>query len=293
VVHFGSYGTAALDPVTGRTLWQRTDLPCRHYRGPGSSPIAYADLVILTMDGVDVQYLVALDARTGETKWTAPRTAEWNDLGPDGRPAHEGDLRKAFSTPLVRPYEGRVQLWSVGAKAMYGYDPATGKELWKLAHPAYSAAARPVFGEGVLVVCPGPGRPEMWGVRPGQGSRPPELLWRRTRRAPHIPSPILVGRWLVAVTDDGTLFCLDPRTGTEHWSVRLGGTFCASPVCLDGDRIVVGNVQGTMYVFRAGGQYLGLSTNRLDAGLMASPAVADGALFLRTTSHLYRIEARP
>ena len=95
-VSFGSYGTACLDTATQKTIWQRSDLPCRHYRGPGSSPILFEDLLILTMDGVDVQYLVALDKNTGRTVWKTDRTTAWNDLNADGKPKSEGDLRKAI-----------------------------------------------------------------------------------------------------------------------------------------------------------------------------------------------------
>ena len=123
-VHFGSYGTACIETSSRRgneadrtdastsppphvggydfkVRWKRDDLPCRHYRGPGSSPILFRDLLILSMDGVDVQYVVALDKRTGKTVWKTDRSAEWNDLGPDGKPQAEGDLRKAYSTPII------------------------------------------------------------------------------------------------------------------------------------------------------------------------------------------------
>ncbi|MCH5376247.1 MAG: PQQ-binding-like beta-propeller repeat protein, partial [Planctomycetes bacterium] len=131
-VHFGSYGTACLDTSTFKVLWKRDDLPCRHYRGPGSSVILFENLLILTMDGVDVQYLVALDKTTGQTVWKTDRTADWNDLDDEGKPRDEGDLRKAYSTPLIVEADGKKQMLSVGAKALYGYDPATGHELWKV-----------------------------------------------------------------------------------------------------------------------------------------------------------------
>ncbi|MEI6809924.1 MAG: PQQ-binding-like beta-propeller repeat protein, partial [bacterium] len=100
-VHFGSYGTACLDTSNAKIIWKRDDLPCRHFRGPGSSLVLFENLLILTMDGIDLQYMVALDTKTGKTVWKTDRTAVWNDLDPDGKPHKEGDFRKAYSTPLI------------------------------------------------------------------------------------------------------------------------------------------------------------------------------------------------
>ena len=106
-VHFGSYGTACLDTSTGEVLWKRDDLPCRHYRGPSSSVVLFENLVILTLDGVDLQYVVALDKETGETVWKTDRDVEWNDENVTGEyakyadMAKDGDFRKAHSTPLI------------------------------------------------------------------------------------------------------------------------------------------------------------------------------------------------
>jgi outer membrane protein assembly factor BamB len=131
-IHFGSYGTACLDTKSFKSLWERRDLPCRHYRGPSSSPILFENLLIITLDGVDKQYTVALDKKTGETKWKTDRTAEWNDLDNEGKPYMEGDMRKAHSTPVLVGVEGQPRMVSVGAKAAYMYDPRTGKEIWKI-----------------------------------------------------------------------------------------------------------------------------------------------------------------
>ncbi|NQT54076.1 PQQ-binding-like beta-propeller repeat protein, partial [bacterium] len=118
-VSFGSYGTACLDTATRKTLWTRTDLQCRHYRGPGSSPILFGNLLILSMDGVDVQYLVALDKATGRTVWKTPRSTEWKDLDAKGQPFRDGDFRKSFGTPLVINAGGRPQMISLGSKATF------------------------------------------------------------------------------------------------------------------------------------------------------------------------------
>ena len=131
-VTFGSPGTAALDTRTGKVLWQRRDLECNHFRGAGSSPMIFHDLLIMHFDGSDQQYVVALDKHTGKTVWKTPRSIEFKDLRPDGSLQADGDFRKAFSTPLVTMVNGQPLMVSLGAKAAYGYDPLTGKELWRI-----------------------------------------------------------------------------------------------------------------------------------------------------------------
>src|SRR6267378_2168919 len=113
-VHFGSLGTACLDTTTGKVLWKRDDLPCRHYRGASSSPVSFENLLILTMDGADLQYHVALDKKTGETVWRANRSVIWNDESVPGPMARDGDLRKAHSTPLIVTVGGKPQMISSG-----------------------------------------------------------------------------------------------------------------------------------------------------------------------------------
>src|SRR5262249_8871786 len=151
-VHFGSFGTACLDTRTFKILWQRRDLKCRHYRGPSSSPISFGDTIILTFDGADLQYTIALSKKTGETIWKTDRSADWNDLDASGKPTMEGDLRKAHSTPVITTVNGKPIMISAGAKAFYAYDPRTGKEIWKVNHRGYSASMRPLVGFGMTFV---------------------------------------------------------------------------------------------------------------------------------------------
>ena len=168
-VHFGSYGTAALDTKTGAVLWKRSDLPCRHYRGPGSSLVLFENLLILTMDGVDIQYLVALDKETGRTVWKTDRTAEWDDLDADGKPQSEGDLRKAYSTPLVvtvagdQPHAdaqrgGQGPLWlRSGQRARALEDP----------HARVLRRGQPGLWWGIAYMVTGFGKTELLAVRVG------------------------------------------------------------------------------------------------------------------------------
>ena len=313
-VHFGSYGTACLDTRSRRreeaeiarekspsahvggydfkVIWKRDDLPCRHYRGPGSSPVLFNGLLILTMDGVDVQYLVALDKKTGQTVWKTDRTANWNDLGSDEKPTDQGDYRKAYSTPLIVDVNGRKQMFSVGAKAAYSYDPLTGRELWKVNYPAFSGASRPLFANGIAFLATGHGKGEGLAVRvDGRGDvTDTHIVWRVTRSVPRMPSSVLVDDLLFTVSDSGTASCLEAATGKEIWQERLPGEYAAS--LLYGDRRIYSFSQdGKTTVFKPARNFEIMATNRLDAGFMASPAVAGKALILRTKTHLYRIEA--
>ena len=291
-VHFGSYGTACLDTETFELLWKRSDLPCRHFRGPGSSPILFKDLLILTMDGVDVQYLIALDKATGRTVWKTDRTAEWNDLDTDGKPRGEGDLRKAYSTPLLIDVNGKKQMISVGAKAVYGYDPADGRELWKVHTRAFSGAARPVYGNGIAYIISGFGKTELLAVRvDGSGDvTGTNIVWKTSRNVPRTPSPLLIDDLLFTINDAGTIMCLEALTGKQIWNQRILGDYAASPLYADG-HIYCFNRDGKTTVFRAARKYEILATNTLDSGFMASAAVSGKAIFLRTKTHLYRIES--
>ena len=291
-VHFGSYGTACLDTGSLQVIWERQDLPCRHYRGPGSSVILFESLLILTFDGADVQYVAALDKLTGQTVWKTDRSTVWNDLDAQGLPTREGDFRKAFSTPLIIEHNGVTQMLSLGSVSAFSYDPRTGRELWKTHNDAYTPAASPVYGDGLAFITTGRGKAELWAVRvDGQGDvTDTHVVWKNdTRAVPLEPSPLLVEGLLYLISNDGTATCLDAATGTQVWNQRLGGNYEASPIYANG-RIYFFNVQGKGTVLRAGRNPEILAVNTLDSGLMASPAVTGNALILRTKTHLYRIE---
>ncbi len=290
-VSFGSYGTACLDTTTFDVLWRHSDLPCRHYRGPGSSPILFKDLLILTLDGVDQQYVAALNKRTGSLVWRTDRTADYKDLDVTGQPAREGDFRKAFATPLIVTVKGKTQMISAGSRAVYGYDPLTGQELWTLAHDDYSSSASPVFGQGLAYVLTGFGKAELFAMlASGRGSLSEEAIaWRTRKGMPRTPSPLLIDGLLFTLADNGTLTCLDAATGQTVWRERLKGKFAASLVYAQG-QIYCADQEGKTTVLKAGRTFAVLAENTLESGCMASPAVSDAALFLRTQTHLYCID---
>ena len=291
-VHFGSYGTACLDTATFKVLWQRTDLPCRHYRGPGSSAYVWKDLLFLTMDGVDVEYVAALDKNTGKTVWKTDRTTQWLDLDDKGQKVREGDFRKAFTTPIVIEAAGRSQLVSPSSYAAYSYDARTGEELWKVHHTAYSPAVRPVFANGIVYLMTGRGDAALWAVRAdGRGDvTDTRVLWKAAGKfIPNESSPVLVNGLIYIISGDGVVTCLDAATGAEVWNQRIGGNYMASPIYADGNLYFCSN-QGKTTVIKAGRAFEEVAVNKLDNGFLSSPAVTGKALILRTKTDLYRIE---
>ncbi len=293
-IHFGSYGTACLDTATAEVLWKRSDLPCRHYRGPGSSAILHGDLLILTFDGVDQQYVAALDKRTGKTVWKTERKIAWDDIDENGNPKRDGDARKAFTTPIVIKVDGKEQLISPASAAVFAYEPRTGKEIWKAGHGGHSVSASPVFGKGLVLTTTGLRGSTMMAIRPdGAGDvTKSHMVWRfEDKDVPTTPSPVVVGDLLFMLGNRGTVICLDIGTGQEVWRERLGGNYIASMLCA-GDRIYCFNINGKATVIRAGRTFEKLAESELDSGFMASPAVVGNALILRTKTHLYRIEEK-
>lgn len=298
--HFGSYGTACLDTSTGEVLWKRDDLRCRHWRGPSSSVVLFDNLVILTFDGADLQYVAALDKATGKTVWKTDRDVEWNDQNMTGEYAwladlaKVGDLRKAHSTPLVVTADDKLQLLSGGAKAAFSYDPRTGSELWRVHYDDWSVAPRPIYEDGTAYIVTGLMHPQLWAVSTeGAGDvTDSHVRWRLKSGVAKTASPVLVDGLIYMVSDDGIASCVDADTGDVVWKKRLGGRYASSPIYADG-RLYFFNQDGETAVLQPGREFELLATNTLDDGFMASPAVSDGALFLRTKSHLYRIEEGP
>jgi outer membrane protein assembly factor BamB len=287
-VHFGTYGTACLDTATGRTLWSRRDLPCDHFRAPGSSPILYGDSLFVNFDGFDVQYVVALDKATGKTRWKSDRNI---DYGTDN-----GDLKKAFGTPKVIQVNGQAQLISPSAVATIAYDPVNGHELWKVYHGGMNAAARPLFGDGRVFITTGDrGSPGEWhrlfAIRPDSHGNVTKtsVLWTSDKGVPARSSLLLVNDLLFMVSDNGVVSCLEAKNGKELWQHRVGRTYYASPICAEG-HLYFFDDGGNSHVLEAGREPKVLAHSHLDAGCMASPAVAGKALFVRTKTHLYRIE---
>lgn len=283
-VHFGAYGTACLDTETGEKIWDRTDLHCDHYRGPGSSPAVFGDLLYLTFDGIDVQYLIALNKFTGETVWKKDRGIDFGTTN--------GDSKKAYSTPILIEVDGRKLLISSFAVATIAYDPQTGEPVWIVRHGGVNAAARPLYGNGLLYLNSADGpNPLMAVPASGQGDITKNIVWRTAKAVPKRPSQLLVGDLLFMMNDAGVAACLDAKTGQEIWVRRLPGEYWASPLYADG-LIYCFSQDGRIPVFKATREFELVAENKFGEGFVASPAVAGKSLILRSKRHLYRIESR-
>ncbi|HUG66627.1 MAG TPA: PQQ-binding-like beta-propeller repeat protein [Pirellulaceae bacterium] len=281
-VHYGSAGTACLDTAAGKVLWSRQDFPCDHHRGPGSSPIVFRDLVYLNFDGIDVQYVVALNKSTGETVWKKDRAIEY---GTDN-----GDFKKAYSTPTVLEHAGRWQLVSSASVGTESYNPLTGEVFWTVYHGGFNAAARPLYSHGKVVINLQGGLC-LLAVRPdGSGDvTKSHIVWDTKQSTPTRPSQLIVGDHLYMVNDKGIISCVDLDTGTATWTERMGSPHSASPIAAEG-RIYTVAEDGQMRVVAADPKaFRLLAENQLDEGCMASPAVIDNDLLIRTKTHLYRI----
>lgn len=301
-VTFGSPGTACLDTATGNVLWERRDFVCNHFRGAGSSPILWGNLLFLNFDGSDHQFIVALDKRTGQTVWRKERSLDYKDLGSDGKPEAEGDWRKAFATCQVATLDGTHTLLSQGAKAFYGYVPETGEELWRIEErTSHSACTRPVAGLGLVFFPSGWSQGQTLAIKPGRkgdvldvnadtpADTQLQVAWKSKRATPKKPALTIVGDLLFGVEDGGVATCWEAKTGNVLWNERLGGNYSASPLAAEG-RLYCFSEDGRTVVIAAGREFKKLAENTLQDGFMASPAVTGKSLILRTRANLYRVE---
>jgi len=281
--HFGNFGTAAIDRKTGSVAWKNTAFADVVYTvGPGSSPILHGDRFIVHCDGINKRFLLALDRRTGKVAWKTERS---NSI------KKSDQQEKSFSTPVLVKQGEKDVLISQHADAITAYDPATGAELWQFKYEGYSNVAVPVTGHGLVFMNTGYDFPQFFALKLGDKGEVPKsnVSWKITRGIGPRISPILVGNELYLITDDGVLQCVDAKTGEQHWKQRIGGQYCASPVFVDG-RLYFCDQAGMTTVVAPGKVFQQLAQNKLGDGFMASPAIAGKALFLRSKSHLYRVE---
>ena len=273
-VHFGAEGTAALT-ASGDIAW-KARLPYESQHGNGGSPIVYGDLLIFSSDGSDEAFVVALDTRTGKVRWKTGRRQPYD---------------QAYSTPIVIRVGERDQIVSVGAYRTGAYDPQTGKEVWRVSYrDGFSNVPRPVFGHGLVYIATGFQEPSILAVRAdGKGDvTTTHVAWTLARSAPLTPSPLLVGDELYVVNDVGIATCLNAKTGDLLWRQRLDGNFSASPVYAGG-RIYFLSEEGVTTVIEAGRTFTRLAVNSLDGATLASMAVSNGSMFIRSDRNLYRI----
>jgi outer membrane protein assembly factor BamB len=279
-VHFGSYGTLCLDTADASVIWRRDDLKCDHFRGPASSPILHDGKLFVAFDGVDVQFLVALDTNTGETVWKQNREI---DYGTD-----VGDKMKAYGTAEVIRVGDREQLVYPSAVATIAYDPRTGQELWKVYHDGMNASARPILAGDVVLILNGSGG--MVAVRPdGSGDvTGSHIVWSSGKSVAKKASPIVVDGLMYMVSDEGIVTCRSVTDGEILWQQRLDGSYAASPIHAAG-RLYFFSVEGKITTLASGRKFEILAETELGDGYMASPAVVGDQLILRSKSTLFSI----
>src|SRR5262245_41373459 len=272
-LHFGAHGTARVNQ-DGDIVWEsRLDYDDGQH-GPGGSPVLYDDLLIVSCDGLNIQYVAALDKTTGKTKWKKLR---------------EG--YQAYTTPLVVRLPAGDQVISPGAFRTIAYEPRTGKEIWQVRYgDGFSNVPRPVFGNGLVFICTGFQQPSLLAVRlDGRGDvTKSHVAWTLKRGVSLTPSPLLVGEELYMVSDNGIASCVDAKSGVPNWQVRLGGNYSDSPIYADG-RIYFLSEEGESVVIAPGKEFKALAKNQLDGPTLASMAVSSGSIFVRSQTHLYRL----
>jgi outer membrane protein assembly factor BamB len=295
VVSFGSQGLYAYD-VNGTFRWKvdlghvkvgAYDIPSFEW-GPASSPILFEDLVILQVDTHLDSFLLALDVTTGAVRWKTER-----------------DELPSWGTPTVARADGGPELVTNGSKHVRGYDPRTGKELWRLGGSSKITAPTPVFSDGLFVVASGraPERP-IFVVKSGargdltlkEGETSNAMVvWSRTGRGSYMPTPLVYNGILYVLANNGVFDAYDLKTGTEIYRQRLpyvGSGYSASPVAADG-KIYLSSEDGEMIVVAAGREFKHLGTNSMGELLMATPALSNGVMFVRAADHLFAIGRKP
>ncbi|MEI9895660.1 MAG: PQQ-binding-like beta-propeller repeat protein [Chthoniobacter sp.] len=185
-VNFGSMGTACLSTKDGHKLWENREFQVDHQNGPGGSPALFQDKLLLAFDGRDLQYEIALNKMTGQLAWKTERSAI------PKLQAKPADMRKSYPTPVIFQIDGQAQTLSTGAERLYSYDPNTGHELWSVDYPGFSNVPLPVLDNGMLFVCTGFNKPEIWGIRVGGAhgdATASHVVWRQHTAVPDQSTP--------------------------------------------------------------------------------------------------------
>jgi outer membrane protein assembly factor BamB len=289
-VHFGRYGTACINTNNGSVIWQRTDLLCNHVQGPGSSPVLYKNLLILHLEGSDVQYIVALNKINGKTVWITERRKElYEPLEPIGK--------KAYITPLIVTVNGMDLLISNGSAVCSAYDPETGKEIWWIVRGEDSTIAMPFSENGKVyfytsftVPPEGNNFVELMAVNPdGQGDiAEKNILWRIKTPVLQLLTPVIKDGLIYTIDSENNLMCIDSETGNTFYSDKVKSKYNSSPVYAAGN-IYFCSTQGEIMVIREGIKHDVVAVNELDGEIWSTPAILRNSILIRTSKFLYRI----
>jgi outer membrane protein assembly factor BamB len=276
---FGTEGLYAYD-FKGKLAW-KADLGKLGTvgMGTGTSPILFDNLVIVQCDEENgaASFIAAVDKKTGKEAWRTPRK-----------------VQVSWSTPLLVRTSKRAELITSGTEAIVAYDPATGKELWRHKGVESNAIPSPVANnEMVFLVAGFPAKIAM-AIKLGQSgdlTGTPNVPWTYAKGTAYVPSPILYGDYLYLTTDRGILTCIDAKTGEvkyEGGRIPIPATFTASPVAFEG-KILMTSEDGDTFIIKAGPKHEILGTNSVGEPVYASPAIADGCIFIRGEKNLYCI----
>lgn len=277
--YFGSEGLYAYD-FDGKPAWKASLGGIATVGvGVGTSPVLYKDLIILQCDedNGDKSFIAALDKRTGREVWRVPRK-----------------VQVSWATPILVNAGGRDELVTSGTELIIAYDPTTGKELWRAKGLESNAVPSPVAGPDVVVLSAGYPAKLAMAIRPGGDgdvSDSARILWKYAKGTAYVPSPILYGEFVYLITDKGLVTCLDAMTGQvkyEGGRVPVPASFMASPVAYEG-QILLFSEDGDTYVLKAGPTHEVLRSNALGEPIFATPAVANGRLYIRTLGRLWAI----
>ena len=272
-VHFGHMGTAALD-LTGKVIWKQTSLAYEPTHGNGGSPALADGLLVYSADRAKDPELIALDAATGAVRWKTPRDTA-------------AQRKFSFSTPLITG----GQIISPGSGLVGGYDVKTGKEKWRVTYgEGYSVVPRPIIADGRVFVSSSFDKPVVKAIRLDGASgdvSDSHVDWTINKGGPHTASMLINGPHIYFVSDGGIITCAEHKTGNVLWTERIPGNYSASPVLAEG-RIYFLNETGTATVIKAGPVFQTIATNAIGEPTLASPAVIDGAIFIRSEGHLWR-----
>jgi outer membrane protein assembly factor BamB len=262
----------------GNLRWRRELGPVETQHGTGNSPVLYKDVLILPNDCWKAgAFIAGLDKKTGETRWRVERKNE----------------KGAYISPLIlEPADGPPQAIFVSTDhGMTALHPLTGAQVWE--EPlgfSNRSVGSPVFCDGVVFVTAGSGGAgkESAAVRPGTIERGPETVYKLTKTLPYVPWIISKDGLMYLWTDAGLVTCVEGATGKTVWQERVGGSYFSSPVCVDGKLYAADNTGG-MAVIATGRSFDKLAQNELGEGVYATPAIHQGAMYIRTYGHLISV----
>ena len=272
----GSLISAAYD-MEGKQKWKINVGNFVSAHGFNTCPVLFEDLVILNGDHDGDAYLVALDRKTGKERW---RTQRENNT-------------RSYVTPIIREIDERTQMILSGSLCVASYNPRNGKRHWIINGPTEQFVASVVYnGEYVFVTSGYPER-HIVAIRPDGSDNVTDthIAWRTNRGAAYVPSPIIVGPYLLVVADSGIASCFDAKTGKRHWMERLPGSHSPSTVSVDG-LVYFTSDRGVTTIVRPGKTFKVIAQNELGEQISASPAISQGQYFLRTHQHLYCIGSK-